>query len=401
MAKIRLRGWIFVYLVWVAVGFHAPCSAQQVNDPIPITHEVNLQLIQVTTTDGSEVATVFDNKTADVSQRVNQIWAQCGIQVNLLPDVNVYANNFAFDGRPSDFSTNNRPTSHLGTILSRGDSAGAGNSDREVIDAYFVDILPGFSRLGNNFVAGLARVDANGMTMLVSDSLLRFDNGLAVVSSVFAHEIGHNLGLDHLPADTANLMASSGGTAQLTASQCNEVFDDRRFSIDGADLLQELDFAPCDFDGDGRCDIADLDSLYEARNTSNSTFELDNTDGLNLVNQADIAAWLREASDVDNPAKLDPTDVYVAGDLNLDGNVDSDDLGAMLNLFGESGFGWASGNLNTDDIIDSDDLGQLLNQFGHQSVAASSANVVPEPSAGLILGMMLVILSACARSRRT
>ncbi len=122
---------------------------------------------------------------------------------------------------------------------------------------------------------------------------------------------------------------------------------------------------PCDYVGNGDgCDISDLDALYAG------------TDGAPapLTNQA-IAQWLQQASATDNPLKGSPSDVYVLGDTNLDGKVDSTDLGRLLNNFSSgSSIGWSGGNLNSDAQVNSQDLGLLLNRFGYTSPTASAAS---------------------------
>lgn len=118
----------------------------------------------------------------------------------------------------------------------------------------------------------------------------------------------------------------------------------------------------CDLDADGDCDHADIDILYTSSPSS-----------------TDIATWLSQASDPANPYKTSSggttADVYILGDANLDGDVDSTDLGLVLNDFGSTtGVGWGQGDLNADGDVDSTDLGLVLNNFG-----ATSAAAVPEP----------------------
>lgn len=143
---------------------------------------------------------------------------------------------------------------------------------------------------------------------------------------------------------------------------------------------------PCDLDADGDCDQADIDLLYA-----------------NSPSQADITNWLLQASDPANPYKTDSggtvSDVYVMGDVNLDGDVNSTDLGQLLNNFGSgAGPGWSGGDLNADNDVNSTDLGLLLNEFG--SMSASVA--VPEPSGLLsfLSGLGLFFMIASRRRNR-
>lgn len=136
----------------------------------------------------------------------------------------------------------------------------------------------------------------------------------------------------------------------------------------------------CDFDGDGDCELNDIDAMYAAiaAGTSGGPFDYD-ADG--TVTAGDIPGWLGDASDASNTALLDLNDVLAIGDINFDGNVDSTDLGILLNNFNStSGVGWGGGDLNADLAVDSTDLGQLLNEFGHTSFAASA---VPEPTSSV------------------
>ncbi len=141
----------------------------------------------------------------------------------------------------------------------------------------------------------------------------------------------------------------------------------------------------CDLNGVDGCDLTDLDLLY---NTGPTT--------------EDIATWLSQASDPANPYKTSypggsTTDVYRTGDVNLDGDVNSSDLGALLNNFGSTaGVTWSGGDLNADSNVNSSDLGALLNNFGSSSAAAS---VVPEPR-GICLMLPLLIAGLAARRRR-
>lgn len=118
---------------------------------------------------------------------------------------------------------------------------------------------------------------------------------------------------------------------------------------------------PCDLNGDGSCDIIDLDFLT----TSDATPE-------------SIDTWLMQASSLGFDSKM-----FKVGDLNLDGAIDSADLGLLLNNFGDQNNPvYSTGNLNGDSSVDSSDLGLLLNNFGFESAASVA---VPEPSALTLL----------------
>lgn len=141
----------------------------------------------------------------------------------------------------------------------------------------------------------------------------------------------------------------------------------------------------CDLDADGDCDSDDIDMLYAGSPSA-----------------TDIGTWLTQASDPANPYKLasggTAADVYVLGDVNLNGDVDSDDLGLLLNNFGSSaGPGWGGGDLNANMVVDSDDLGLLLNNFGNTTASAAAAAAVPEPSS---VALILVALCGAIASRR-
>ena len=54
---------------------------------------------------------------------------------------------------------------------------------------------------------------------------------------------------------------------------------------------------------------------------------------------------------------------YLYGDLNLDGVIDSSDLGGLLTVFGETGLN-IRGDLNQDQVVDSSDMGAMLARYG-------------------------------------
>lgn len=148
----------------------------------------------------------------------------------------------------------------------------------------------------------------------------------------------------------------------------------------------------CDTDGDGDCDLVDIDALYAG---FGSAGDLD-YDGNGTVGPEDIGGWLADASDPSNTALADPADVLIAGDINFDGDIDSSDLGLLLNTFGGADVGWGGGDIDGSGNVDSSDLGLLLNNFG--TMSASSA-AVPEPSSLGLLCLAGVAMIATRRRR--
>jgi hypothetical protein len=122
----------------------------------------------------------------------------------------------------------------LETIVDTGDAtSGIGSSDPNVVDAYFVQRSPGFDTVGDNSTNGLAFVGASGTTIHVGDNLLDFQAGLEVIAGVVAHELAHNLGLEHVFSSPANLMyvrvngnaPESTGDNFLTTSQVSTILE--------------------------------------------------------------------------------------------------------------------------------------------------------------------------------
>ncbi len=151
----------------------------------------------------------------------------------------------------------------------------------------------------------------------------------------------------------------------------------------------------CDFNADDACDLTDMDLLYQNFGGDLSY----DVNGDDTVDSGDIPDWLTAASDPEN-TYLGGEKTFRNGDTNLDGEVNSADLGLLLNNFGNtSGLTYGEGNLNGDLNVDSSDLGQLLNSFGFASSAAA-ASAVPEPNALALLMGSLIGLAGFRRRRR-
>lgn len=116
----------------------------------------------------------------------------------------------------------------------------------------------------------------------------------------------------------------------------------------------------CDFDADGDCEQDDIDAFYAPEDRT----------------LAEIIDWLAAASSPNNLTNPGG-DTFLMGDLDLDGHVNSIDLGNLLNNFNSSDSRpWRLGNLNDDTFVDSLDLGLLLNHFDSNTALS---NAVPEP----------------------
>jgi hypothetical protein len=88
-----------------------------------------------------------------------------------------------------------------------------------------------------------------------------------------------------------------------------------------------------------------------------------------------------------------------AGDVNVDGTVDTVDFNVLASHFGESGKSWQDGDANYDGAVDTVDFNLLASNFSKSLPAAPGpGSLVPEPAAGCILA--LAALAACTRRRR-
>jgi hypothetical protein len=250
----------------------------------PVTRRVTVQLIQTALDDGTSPATVF----GDTSQRtaieagIDTIWAQAGIDVAFLPDVVRYNDTFAYQGNPT---TGNRPTGDLTTIRNNArDEGSILHPDSSVLDMFMVNIVPGFQLLSENSAAGLARITGNGIAAYSGDSLLTYQGGRDVIASVMAHEIGHNLGLNHTANGDANLMSPQGTTEQLTDSQINTVLTATSF----AKLVPVV--LAGDYDHDGVVDASDYTVWRNTLNQTGTALAADGN-GNGRVDEGDYTVW--------------------------------------------------------------------------------------------------------------
>lgn len=206
-----IKGYLLGFLL--LAGSIAPVSAALVVNPaMSITHVVTVQPIVVSDDNGANTAEFFGTpaQLTSIEGLIDSIWAQAGIAINFLSP-NAWNSTFANWGSsgPPDNGGGARPVSDLDMIISDGITAGVTHADPNVVNMFFVSIPAGFSLLSDNSAAGLARLNGNGISQYVGANLLGFAAGQEVIASVVAHEIGHNLGLDHI-LSTENLMQAAG-----------------------------------------------------------------------------------------------------------------------------------------------------------------------------------------------
>jgi len=180
-----------------------------------IAEVITIQPIITSNSNGSNTAEFFgtEDEEREIIRFINDIFFQARIQVNWLSENN-WNNTFANIG---DGGT--RPFEDAFEIFDRGEDAGVTNSNPLNINMFFIEVVPGNADLAENTTNGVSLDGENGVTFQVGDDLPTFEEGRRAVARVAAHEIAHNLGLDHVPAPGNLLHFPEIAGTQLTTGQ--------------------------------------------------------------------------------------------------------------------------------------------------------------------------------------
>jgi hypothetical protein len=103
-------------------------------------------------------------------------------------------------------------------------------------------------------------------------------------------------------------------------------------------------------------------------------------------NRQNYGADFRIGAGVGNTFYLDGVTVFdslMAGDADLDGDVDLSDLGTLASNFGSNGRNWVHGDFDFDGDVDLADLGSVASNYeaGRSQALADFQSMVPEPAA--------------------
>ena len=241
--------------------------------------------------------------------------------------------------------------------------------DSVLVGPEFIAITPGnFYDFGPNNDPVVVRL-GNNMIEIQNLSFTVFDQTPFEQVNVFSIEIVANPDFIRPFATFAALASNVFVEDHDIPGIRSRVPDELVVQPGEARIVPEL--IPCDFDGDQRCDVADIDILNMAiaGNQQDPQFDLNNDRTLNLT---DLAIWRRLAATRNGLSRP-----YPLGDANLDGMVTSVDLNQLGLHWRQKSDRWSAGDFNASGFVDAADLNDLALNWRQQVPPAAA---VPEPS---------------------
>lgn len=213
----------------------APLALSQivVNPPRPVKYEMQIQLVRVRNDQG--VAAAFPDtepKRELLLRETNRCLAQVGVRAVFKPGFKIVQSGAIYDGGTPDNQVRPGGFNALTEIF---DLLPDGIYDRQNSHStvLFIDHIPEQRDSTAAASAGLADRGGNRALVAFQDNYFNSTRGREGTARVFAHEILHNLGLEHLEEVNNIMVARTASTqARLNDDQFRQIMDSRfRFGL--------------------------------------------------------------------------------------------------------------------------------------------------------------------------
>lgn len=147
----------------------------------------------------------------------------------------------------------------------------------------------------------------------------------------------------------------------------------------------------CDFDGNGSCDIGDLDALlYGGQESQDALYDLT---GDGTVDLADRDAWLSQAG------TQEAGQAYPPGDFNFSNKTDAADLNVLGLAWQSEATSYAEGDANGDGVVNAADLNIVGLHWQEEGAVGAAAAAVPEPALSWLAMLSCLAFCRWARSK--